>query len=164
MTLNLIETLSIDAWNPALDAAAQDAAEDALESGKVLYLPRLRFTVAPDERRFLSTHWSDGRSKNIYLRGRERTLRGAVGSAQDQAALTVMIERFGRQAQQLVAALFPHYVPHLQPSFFKGEQTINSGIHADAVTNVSIDKQSFRSRKGIDFIFCLVPFVTHAVR
>ncbi len=114
MTLNLIETLSIDAWNPALDAAAQDAAADALESGKVLYLPRLGFAVASDERRFLSTHWSDGRSKNIYLRGRERTLRGASGSAQDQEALSAMIERFGRQAQQLVAALFPHYVPHLQ--------------------------------------------------
>ncbi len=114
MALNLIETLSIDAWSPALDAAAQDAAADALESGKVLYLPRLGFTISPDERRFLSTQWSDGKSKNIYLRGRERTLRGAVGSAPDQAALSAMIERFGRQAQQLVAALFPHYVPHLQ--------------------------------------------------
>jgi len=114
MSLDLIEPLSIGTWNPVLDAAARNAATDALESGKVLYLPRLRFDVQPDERRFLSTAWSDGKSKNIYLRGRERTLRGAVGSSQDQSALSAMIERFGQQAQQLVSALFPHYVPHLQ--------------------------------------------------
>ena len=114
MSLDLIEPLSIGTWNPVLDAAARNAATDALESGKVLYLPRLRFDVQPDERRFLSTEWSDGKSKNIYLRGRERTLRGAVGSSQDQSALSAMIERFGQQAQQLVSALFPHYVPHLQ--------------------------------------------------
>ena len=114
MSLDLIEPLSIGTWNPVLDAAARNAATDALESGKVLYLPRLRFDVQPDERRFLSTAWSDGKSKNIYLRGRERTLRGAVGSSQDQFALSAMIERFGQQAQQLVSALFPHYVSHLQ--------------------------------------------------
>jgi len=114
MSLDLIEPLSIGTWNPVLDAAARNAATDALESGKVLYLPRLRFDVQPDERRFLSTAWSDGKSKNIYLRGRERTLRGAVGSSQDQSALSAMIERFGQQAQQLVSALFPHYVSHLQ--------------------------------------------------
>ncbi len=114
MALDLIEPLSIDAWNPVLDVVAQDAATDALESGKVLYLPRLGFEISSAERRFLSTQWSDGKSKNIYLRGRERALRGAVGSEQEQAALSAMIERFGRQAQQLVAALFPYYLPHLQ--------------------------------------------------
>ncbi|MCC7547935.1 MAG: Kdo hydroxylase family protein [Burkholderiales bacterium] len=123
MSLDLIEPLSIDSWNPvldtaaqsaAIDTAAQDAAIDALEAGKVLYLPRLRFDVQAAERRFLSTQWSDGKSKNIYLRGRERVLRGTVGSAEDQAALAAMIERFGSNAQSLVSALFPCYVPHLQ--------------------------------------------------
>jgi len=114
MTLDLIEPLSIETWNPVLDSAAQNAATDALESGKVLFLPRLRFDMQLDERRFLSTKWSDGKSKNIYLRGRERTLRGAIGAPQEQAALSAMIERFGKQADQLVSALFPHYVVHLE--------------------------------------------------
>jgi hypothetical protein len=112
--LNLLEQLTCAAWNPALDVAAQAAATGALEAGKVLHLPRLAFEVRPDEQRFLSTRWSDGRSKNIYLRGKERKLRGAVGDEQDLAGLCAMLERFGRQAQTLVSALFPHYVPHLE--------------------------------------------------
>lgn len=109
MELNLIEELSFDVWNPAIDSSVQQAATDALERGRVLYLPRLAFTVNPEERRFLSQDWSDGKSKNIYLRGAERRLRGAHGSPDDLEGLTAMLERFGRQAQQLVDALFPHY-------------------------------------------------------
>lgn len=115
MPLNLIEQLSLETWNPPLEPAAQAAATDALEAGRVLYLPHLRFEVRPDEQRFLSTQWSDGKSKNIYLRGRQRALRGAAGAPQDLAALTVMLERFAQQAQQLVSALFPYYVAHLDP-------------------------------------------------
>jgi hypothetical protein len=113
--LNLIEQLDIGDWTPAANGALQAAVTDALEAGKVLYLPRLRFELMPQEQRFLSTRWSDGKSKNIYLRGKERKLRGAAGSEPDVAALGAMLERFAGQAQQLVSALFPHYVPHLAP-------------------------------------------------
>ena len=114
MTLNRIEQLPYQAWNPAPDATVQAAATEALESGKVLYLPQLRFEVRPDEERFLSTRWSDGKSKNIYLRGKERRLRGAVGEERDLSELSAMLERFASQAHQVVGALFPNYLAHLE--------------------------------------------------
>ena len=114
VALDLIEQLSYEDWSLALEPAAQAAATEALEAGKVLYLPRLRFEVRPEEQRFLSTRWSDGKSKNIYLRGKERRLRGAAGEEKDLVQLCAMLERFGRQAQQLVCALFPQYLPHLE--------------------------------------------------
>ena len=114
MELNLIEELPFDSWNPTVDAATQHALTAALEQGHVLFLPKLAFAVNPDEMRFLSAKWSDGKSKNIYLRGAERALRGASGNSGELRDLRVMLERFGQQAQSLVTALFPHYVPHLE--------------------------------------------------
>ncbi|MBI2509682.1 MAG: Kdo hydroxylase family protein [Betaproteobacteria bacterium] len=114
MKLNLIEELPFTVWNPVLDPATQAAATDGLEHGRVLYLPQLRFDVRTDEMRYLSADWSDGKSKNIYLRGAERKLRGAKGDENDLPGLAAMLERFGQQAQQFVAALFPHYVPNLE--------------------------------------------------
>lgn len=112
--LDLIEQLPVDAWSPIVDPVAQEEATGALEDGKVMYLPRLGFALKADEMRFLSTRWSDGKSKNIYLRGKERTLRGAVGAPDELAALATMLERFAAGAQQLVDALFPAYKAHLQ--------------------------------------------------
>jgi len=114
VSLNLIEQLPFETWSPSLDERAQQAATSALEEGKVLYLPHLGFRLNAGEERFLSTKWSDGKSKNIYLRGKERILRGAVGESSELSALTAMLERFAGQAQQLVDALFPTYRLNLQ--------------------------------------------------
>jgi hypothetical protein len=113
MELNLIEELTYDSWNPTLDAATQHALTAALEQGHVLFLPKLAFAVDQDELQYLSADWSDGKSKNIYLRGVERALRGARGNPGDLQKLRALLERFGEQAQLLVSALFPHYGPHL---------------------------------------------------
>ena len=109
MALNLAVEFPFDAWEPVADAAVRAAAIDALEQGKVLHLPRLRFEVQPEERRFLSEEWLDGSSKSLYLRGAERRLHGARGGPDDRAALCGLLERFAQQANRLVSALLPAY-------------------------------------------------------
>jgi len=64
------------------------------------------------ERRFLSTKWSDGRSKNISLDG--ALLKGARGNADDRRELTAMIARFASCAGALVSSLFPRYAPYVK--------------------------------------------------
>jgi len=113
MSATLLEELTLDAWNPVLTAAAQAAATDALEAGRILYLPRLAFALLPHEQRFLSAEWSDGETKNINLRGGERRLRGARGGSEDLARMQAMMERFSSRCATLIGALLPHYVPHL---------------------------------------------------
>lgn len=110
MEIDLVEELPFATWDPEVDPAAHAAVTEALERGRVLFLPRLGFEVKPEEARFLSAAWSDGKSKNIYLRGAERELRGAQGDASDLSGLGNMLERFGQQARRLVAALFPNYL------------------------------------------------------
>jgi hypothetical protein len=109
MALDLTTEFSFDTWDPVADSAIRAAAIDALERGRVLHLPRLGFEVRPEERRFLSEQWLDGRSKSLYLRGAARQLHGARGSRDDRAGLCGLLERFAQQAQQLVSALFPPY-------------------------------------------------------
>src|SRR5205814_106591 len=113
MSTSLLEELKLDIWNPALTAAAQAAATDALEAGRILYLPRLEFALLPHEERFLSAEWSDGQTRNINLRGGERKLRGARGGADDLVLMQAMMERFSSQCATLIGALLPRYVPHL---------------------------------------------------
>jgi hypothetical protein len=107
-----IETLDLTSFSPVLPPAVRDSVVRTLEDGAVLVFPHVNFALQPDERRFLSPQWSDGRAKNISLDGTR--LKGARGSAADQAALAAMIGRFAASASALVAALFPRYAAHVK--------------------------------------------------
>lgn len=85
----------------------------ALEAGKVLYFPRLAFTLAADEQRFLTPTIRDPKTRNISLDATGR-LKGAVGDEAIQAALAAMIGRFRNQAQTLIDSLLPRYVDALR--------------------------------------------------
>lgn len=93
------------AWD---DTGPTRHVEHLVEGGHALHFPQLPFVLQPGEARFLDPVWSDGKSKNISLRGANQ-LRGAQGPAEDLAALQAMIRRFAAQSQQLVDRLFPHY-------------------------------------------------------
>src|SRR5262245_59854028 len=97
-------------------SAASGSLEHAklVEQGGVLYLPRLRFDLHADETRFLTPDWLDGSSKSVYLKGKERRLRGTAATGADRDALQGMVERFGQLASGLVRTLFPAYVSHLK--------------------------------------------------
>jgi len=99
----------LERWDPELSAAEQAAAMRVVESGGVLFLPRLRFALAPQEVRYLSPAWSGGRAKNISLDPQTGGVRGAQGSAEDLQGLAAMIARFAGCADSLTRALFPAY-------------------------------------------------------
>ncbi len=85
----------------------------ALEAGKVLYFPRPGFELLPQEQPLLRADIRDPGTRNISLDVHGR-LKGAAGDAATQALLAAMIGRFREQAQGLIGALLPHYVPLLR--------------------------------------------------
>lgn len=111
-----VRTLAYVDWAPSVTAAEAAEYAQALEAGCVLYLPELRFDLDRGERKLLSPHWLDGRNKSIYLRGRERELRGTMAQGKDRSNIQSMIERYGLRATRLVNALFPMYGGHLTPA------------------------------------------------
>src|SRR5437899_3594140 len=86
----------------------QDAWIAALEAGKVLYFPRLSFTLTPSEQQFLTPAIRAPKTRNISLDAGGH-LKGAVGDAATLAGLAAMIGRFRNQAQSLIHSMLPRY-------------------------------------------------------
>ncbi|BDT67759.1 hypothetical protein os1_19370 [Comamonadaceae bacterium OS-1] len=86
---------------------------DTLESGGVLYFPALAFTLLPDELPLLRPDVRAPKSRNISQPA-HGVVKGAVGSTGEMATLSAMMQRFRRQAVQLVHGLFPRYSAHLR--------------------------------------------------
>lgn len=130
MTSPIIE-LDLAAW----DQARPDAEwTRALEAGKVLAFGRLAFEVHADERPLLREDMLAPKSRNVSL-GADGVLKGAGGSAQEQARLAAMVGRFRGQAQGLVHALFPEYrdALRLAPTSFRPRrvETRQQSVRAD---------------------------------
>ena len=66
-------------------------AADALETGKLLYVPHLPFELSGQERRFLSPVYLDGKSKNISFRPGSGVLRGTGCQGAERDAMLGML-------------------------------------------------------------------------
>jgi hypothetical protein len=113
---NPVLTLPFDSFQAEASATEQLSYIEHLEHGGVLFLPNLCFNLLPDEKRFLSPDWSDGKAKNIYLRGNERSIRGAQGNTDDLAAMSQLIERYALSAKELIKHLLPSYADYAKPA------------------------------------------------
>ncbi|MDE3208911.1 MAG: Kdo hydroxylase family protein, partial [Pseudomonadota bacterium] len=113
-TEHVIETFDLSSWaSPVADSLSQKALT-ALESGKVLYFPKLDFPLDAHETRFLDPRWSDPKSKNISFSQTTGLLKGALGNPQDQAGLARMLSRYASFSTTLLRALFPQYGDNLK--------------------------------------------------
>jgi hypothetical protein len=107
--MNRLVTLDYSQWDPALTAVEASEVTDALESGQVLFLPRLAFGLSAEEMRFLSPRWADGKAKNISYDPRCDALKGAAAQQADAVALKSTMARCAQNTQTLVEHLCPHY-------------------------------------------------------
>ena len=106
----------------------------AVEAGRVLYFPRLGFQLLPAERALLRADMLSPKARNVSL-GPDGVLKGAAGSAAQQAQLTTMVGRFRQQALQLIDGLLPEYRGLLRaaPTSFRPRQveTRKQSVRAD---------------------------------
>lgn len=110
--MEVLQTLEIEDWQPGIELSLSERLALSLEQGKVLYLPRMRFTLLGSEQAFFSTQWLSGKRKNISLEGSE--VRGATGSAQLLGQIGAMIGRYSEHSTTLINCLFPGYTSHLR--------------------------------------------------
>ncbi|MBU2408214.1 MAG: Kdo hydroxylase family protein [Gammaproteobacteria bacterium] len=109
MESQLVE-LALASWD---EATPNDEWIAALEAGKVLYFPQLRFELLPSETALLSPSILAPDVRNISLDAEGR-LKGAAGDAAMQQAVAAMIGRFRSQSRQLIDGLLPAYAAHLR--------------------------------------------------
>ena len=95
-------------------ARAADA-QQRLESGSVVFLPQLPFTLEATEQRFLSPTWSERGAKNISYDPAKRELRHASSQdTKDSADLGTMMHRFAEQSRAVVSTLCPGYAGNIK--------------------------------------------------
>jgi hypothetical protein len=108
-----IETLPIDRWEGPFDSQLRRQAVAALETGCVLFCPRLAFALETAEHQLLASASADVHAKNIsYDPATGRCKGAALGEA--AVALAAVLRRFGDQAQALLTGLAPFYAPGME--------------------------------------------------
>jgi hypothetical protein len=110
----VLTELSIGEWHGPFASELRLEAVDALESGRVLFLPALRFRIGPEEERFLVPAAAGGERKNISLDPATGQINNAALLAADVPGLTAMVERFSQSAERLIRDLLPRYAPVLE--------------------------------------------------
>ena len=105
-----ILTVGLESWRAG---APEVQWIDAVESGKVLYFPRLPFVLDRQERELLRPELLQKGVRNISLDA-QGELKGVAGDAAAQGAVERMVGRFAEQAHALVHSLFPRYEGRLR--------------------------------------------------
>ncbi len=150
--MEILEPLDITSWQGPFSSEIVAKAADALETGKLVYAPELRFELAENERRFLSADCLDGKSKNVSSRPGSDVLRGSRCEGVERDDLLGLLQRYCRQASDLLKALCPEYSDHLtlgftsfRPAEIAGRPT--SWRHDD--TRLHVDAFPSRPMQGL---------------
>src|SRR4051812_5516896 len=97
----IIEVASCD-WQGKNLSVPREALLAAVESGKVLYFPNLRFAIEGGERALLDPTIADPKRKNISLAPNGGALNGVLGDNVAQSAVRSLIARYQANARSLV--------------------------------------------------------------
>jgi hypothetical protein len=138
-----VVSYSVESWEPELPSALLDQMVKDLESGSVLYFPKLSFPFREEEKALLSPYWSNQKAKNISFDPRRGELKGTEAQGSERNLLSGLLDRFARTTRELVARLFPSYqggVEQARTSFRPVEiqgramsvRKDDSRLHADA--------------------------------
>ncbi|QCP50727.1 3-deoxy-D-manno-oct-2-ulosonic acid (Kdo) hydroxylase [Trinickia violacea] len=104
----IVEVASAD-WQAQNLSVPREQLRDAVERGKVLYFPNLRFAIDGGEQALLDPSIADPKRKNISLEANGGALHGVLGDAVTQSAVRALIARYQGNARTLVDGLFPEY-------------------------------------------------------
>src|SRR5262245_28979378 len=109
-----LERVALTSWSGECAATVCDRAIEALEAGRIVFLPCLAFELTERERSFLDPAMSDGKAKNISFDPHTQAVGGTSLSGSEREDLAALLERFGAQSHALLESLFPRYRAHLE--------------------------------------------------
>jgi hypothetical protein len=103
----MLHTLTSLSWAGPFSTAEQENAIVALESGQVVYFPRLQFQLTAAEKELLTPCVLEDGFKNVSFNPKNKRLKGAYG--EQTASLATLMERFFKESHKLLVGLFPAY-------------------------------------------------------
>ncbi|HEY3637853.1 MAG TPA: Kdo hydroxylase family protein [Rhizomicrobium sp.] len=148
--MDALHTIELRDWNGPFTLAMQAGACEALETGRVLFLPQLAFALTGEERTLLTPDVSNGKSKNVSLKP-SGEMGGTSCTGETAERLQQMMERFAAMATRFMGALIPAYAGRLEraPTSYRPveiEGRAASAIHDD--TRLHVDAFPSRPMRG----------------
>lgn len=110
----MLQTYDLAEWQSPVAPTITTEALFALETGKVIYLPKLAFDFLDHEQIFLATQYSSPKSKNISYHPEHIALQGAICTKTEHMQLCRLMQRYAVYCKQLVCNLLPEYKNLLQ--------------------------------------------------
>jgi len=137
----MLYTLANSSWSGPFSPEEQKNAITALESGKVIYFPRLAFQLTDTENELLTPDLLEKGSKNVSFNPKNNKIKGAY--EQQKACLAMLMQRFFKESLNLIESLAPSYQEFLltgrtsyRPVEAAGRQTSllkdDTRLHVDA--------------------------------
>jgi hypothetical protein len=151
LVVDVLKHLEISGWTGPFSGELTGRAGRALESGKIVYAPALRFELSDREQRFLSPQYLNGKSKNISFHPATGALGGTSCEGGDRQELAAMLRRFHSQAVGFMEALCPIYKDHLTPglaSFRPAEVAGRASSWRKDDTRLHVDAFPSRPNQG----------------
>jgi hypothetical protein len=109
----MILEADINSWTSPVRKDLSSKLLEQIETGNVIFLPQLPFSLLPQEEKFLTPSCADPKSKNISYDLQTSKLRGSTCQGNDLIEMQEMMDRFAKNARNLVDTLFPHYQKNL---------------------------------------------------
>jgi hypothetical protein len=103
-----IYKIPAESWDQPFSDAERAAAVAALEDGKILLLPDLKFALSAEETRFLDPRIVGSR-KNVSYDRASGKLGGSVCEGEEAAELARVMNRFATQAREFIMNLLAPY-------------------------------------------------------
>lgn len=161
MTQSAIKEIFVNEWESSIDAGARDDARAALESGHVLFFPKLAFQLESDEHEFLTPQVANGKAKNISLDPTTKRLQGMSIAGQKERRLAAMVDRFGTSATRLVRDLLGYRnIERARTSYrpVEVEGRVYSPIKDDRLLHVdAFPSRPMRGRRILRFFANVAP-------
>ena len=152
---DILEILPLESWRGPFTAETQSRALQALETGKVVVLPHLPFTVEANETKFLAPSISGDARKNISFDPQTRKISNTALDQDGAAQLTAMMDRFGGQASQLLRDLIPSYASRLvRARTSYRPQEIEGRVYPPRQDDTRLHVDAFPSRPARGAVFC----------
>jgi hypothetical protein len=109
--MNALETINIESLITPSNELRQKVVR-GLESGKVVYFPKLSFDLLPTETRLLTPAILKPKSKNVSFDSKTDKIQGVIIKDQEAEQLKSMIKRFANFSHDLLQTLIPGYFPN----------------------------------------------------
>lgn len=105
----VIVTFAYDRWDGPIGETERERAQLALESGQILYFPKLAFHILPEERPLVARDWAEAQAKNLSFDPGSGAVKGAGLDAGHASVLRGLMARYAKHSRALLEGLIPGY-------------------------------------------------------